>query len=225
MNQYETAYPNEVHQLLITASRHLYVTRDGRVRFQKKVIEGTWKKTKNESRQQVIHYIVRDHYSRAMYAELHTRSEQVAPDEFLWRAWSQKDDYPFCGMPDFLILPKSVYSEALYNFIRELGIKIIKPKGGFMAGVWAFREWDRTLEFVYSFPYETLNSFKELQSKVPEIIRTHFDLSSDGTNKLDVWQSNVRNLRMPPSREEFYKTYQRAAAHNKQNTDAPFIGR
>lgn len=83
-----------------------------------------------------------------------------------------------------------------------------------MAGVRVFREWDRTLRFVYTDPYEPLNSFKELQSRVPEITRTYFDPSSDGTNKLEVWQSNPRGVRLPPSREEFFNLYQRAVVHN-----------
>lgn len=219
MNLYETAYSNEVHQLLISASRHLYVLSDGRIKYQKKVIEGTWQKPKDSSKDQVVHYIMRDHYSHAMYAEIHIRSENISPQQFLWNAWSKKGHYPFYGTPEFLILPKSIYSNMLFDFVSSLGIRIIKPTSGFMAGVRTLREWDRTLNFVFNHPFETLVSFHQLQSKMPEILQAYYDQNKDGTSKLDTWKSHTHNLFPPPAQEEFFRLFRKMQTPSREQQE------
>ncbi len=207
MRMYETSYSNEVHQLLITPSRHLYVLKDGRVKFQKRMIEGGLQESDKNSKDQIIHYILRDHFSLAMYAEIHTRAERVSIEQFLWNAWSKKNEYPFCGLPDFLILPKAISSAAIDDFIHSLHIDVIRPTGGFMAGVRIFGKWDQVLNFVYSNSFDPLRSFQELQSKVLETIQIYFESDPGLTERINVWQSNLRNLRLPPPQNEFFKLY------------------
>jgi hypothetical protein len=206
MRLYKTNYSNEVHQLLITASRHLYVLKDGRLKRQKKPIEPRPQSIEDNAKVQVIHFIVRDHYSQAMYAEIHLWFDKISPQNFLWKAWSKKSELPFCGMPEVLILPSS-FGHLAYT-LEAMGITTLRPTGGFMAGVRTFRDWEQHLSFVYNYPFEPLHSFEELQAKTNEINRIYYDRASDGRSKLRVWESGLKQLRLPPERDEFLNAFQ-----------------
>jgi hypothetical protein len=205
MRFYKTNYSNEVHQLLITPSRHLHVLRDGRLKYQRKPIESRPHRIEDSPKARVIHFIVRDRYSKAMYAEIHLWSEKMSPQSFLWKAWSKKSEFPFCGMPEVLILP-SPFDHMAYA-LRTMGITTIRPTGGFMAGVRTFRDWEQYLSFVYDYPFEPLHSFEDLQAKTNEINQIYYDRSSDGRSKLRVWESGLRQLRLPPERNEFLNVF------------------
>ena len=39
MNRYQSNYSNEVHQLIVTPSKHFFVARNGILKYQKKVLK------------------------------------------------------------------------------------------------------------------------------------------------------------------------------------------
>lgn len=204
MRFYQTEHSNQVHQLLITPSRHLHVLKDGRLKYQKSKIDPRLSRTPESAKDQVIHCIIRDHYSQTMYAEIHLPTEIIRPESFLWQAWSQKADSPFCGLPDAVMLPKSL--AYLASSLDKLGISSFQPTGGFMAGVRTFRDWEQCLMFsynCYNFPDGPMGSFRELQSKAAEINRTLFDQTSNRQSKLARWKSGLRELKLPPPHDDF----------------------
>ena len=42
------------------------------------------------------------------YDEVHSGKARIPLEEFLFRAWSPKQDYPFHGIPECILVPKTV---------------------------------------------------------------------------------------------------------------------
>jgi hypothetical protein len=45
----------------------------------------------------LVHYLIRDDFSGVFYAEIHSGSPLIPVEEFLFRAWSQKENYGIYG--------------------------------------------------------------------------------------------------------------------------------
>lgn len=135
--RYRSDYANQVHQLLVSVSRHLFITSDDRVRYQKKPFAFTLDNVSRSAKEHVVHYLIRDHFSGHFYAEVGRSTELMEPDVFLMRAWTQKEDHFFCGAPDILTVPASVTHAFAWmiDFIAMWEIKVIEPTSGFQAGV------------------------------------------------------------------------------------------
>lgn len=100
---------NKKHHLLISVSRHLYATGDGRIKHQKKPFEITLKNVDKAPRDLLVHYLLVDSTTGAFYGEVcTTKVPLIDPVAFLRRAWSHRDKRKFHGMPDLLIVPKAV---------------------------------------------------------------------------------------------------------------------
>lgn len=105
INHYSSPYPNYIHQLFITPSKHLYVLKDKPMKWQSKALEVKLDGVEDAEREHLIHYVLADHTSAAFYAEVGTSKTLVSPTEFLMRAWSQKPDFFFHGIPENVIVP------------------------------------------------------------------------------------------------------------------------
>ena len=94
-NIYKSEYPNQVHQLSVSVSKHIYVTGAGKLKFQKKKFELDLASVRAADRVHVLHYLIRDHFSGAFYAEICASTSFVPVQDFLNRAWSVKREYLF----------------------------------------------------------------------------------------------------------------------------------
>jgi hypothetical protein len=103
-----TDHSNELHQLLISLSRHLYIAADGRVLYQKKPFDLSLEKVDQSPKNHLIHYLIRDHYSGHFYAEAGASRNLPSAEAFVFRAWSVKDKHSFQGMPETLSVPSTV---------------------------------------------------------------------------------------------------------------------
>jgi hypothetical protein len=133
---YQSDYANQLHQVTVSVSKHLFVTKTGRLRYQKKPMDARLEKVSKDSKDHVVHYLIRDHFSGVFYAELYSSLELVPIEEFLFRAWSLKDAYPFCGVPDYISIPKTV-SDAfptVRKLIEAYGIQTVAVTSGFQSG-------------------------------------------------------------------------------------------
>ena len=97
LNHYRSPYPNYIHQLFITPSKHLYVLKDKRLKWQSKALEVKLDGIEDVEREHLVHYVLADHTSAAFYAEVGTSKTLVNPADFLTRAWSQKPDFFFAN--------------------------------------------------------------------------------------------------------------------------------
>jgi len=143
--------PSEVHQLLITVSRHFHIGSKGQIRYQNKPMEITLKKLEKSDRNHLVHYILRDEASGFFYAELCSHKDLIPNRGFLLRGWFIKKSSTFCGVPKSLVVTKTIvdhFGDGSYSdLLAELNIKSSVPDSGFSTGVRVIKDWEDDIYF------------------------------------------------------------------------------
>jgi hypothetical protein len=194
---YQSDYPNQVHQLMVSVSKHFYLLKNGSVKFQKKKFECTLANMHRSEKDHVVHYLIRDHFSGAFYAEAASSSQLIAVDQFLLRAWSKKDEYIFCGLPEHLSVPNTV-AEAfptLLSWVDSQGIKLLEVTSGFQGGIRDLPTWEDYLRMVFAIGEETRLS--EVQGKAARINDYLNREHGDRASKIDKWAHRVGTIKLP----------------------------
>jgi hypothetical protein len=155
-----------------------------------------------DSKEHVLHYLIRDHFSGVFYAELYSSSTLTAVEEFLFRAWSLKVDYPFCGVPDYVSIPKTVRTAfpTIIKLVDAYGIKTVDVTSGFQSG--AIRDI-KTWEQHVCGEIRCDEGLGLLQAWTPEVsARISSDLNGEYSgrqSKIYKWDYGVREpIRLPP---------------------------
>jgi len=208
---------NEVHQLLISPSKHLYVGHDGRQRYQKKPLDYNLKNMTKCEKELLVPLLLIDHFSGATYGEIATSRDEITSIlRFLTRAWSEKTDesyrgeYVFRGMPDMLAIPK-VLQDAFPEDVREVesaGVRVFNFESGFQAGAHHRKAFEGEIRSLIrrcngkAHIDGTRNVASQItllmsQNHTPEVLRSPEEMFLCGP-KIEVWEKTVRNLRMPP---------------------------
>ncbi len=153
INHYRSPYPNYIHQLFITPSKHLYALKDRRLKWQDKAMEVKLDKIEEADKEHAVHYIVADHTSAAFYAELRTSKTLMTPSEFLTRAWKEKPDFFFHGIPEYMIVPTAVSNKypEIVGWLEQLDVGLVPPSSGFQAGIHQVRNWEKDVANSISF--------------------------------------------------------------------------
>lgn len=174
INRYSSPYPNYIHQLFVTPSKHLYVLKDRRLKWQDKAMEVQLDKVEDADKEHVVHYIVADHTSAAFYAELRTSKTLISPSEFLTRAWAKKPDFFFHGLPEQLIVPAAVSNKypEINDWLEHLHVGLVPPPSGFYAGVHQVRNWEKDVANTVSFHDYLEKTPCTLDNLRPSIART-----------------------------------------------------
>ena len=215
MKHYRSEHSNQVHQLNVSVSKHLYVTKTGFLRHQKKPMETSLKTLGRSGREHVVYYLVRDHLSGCFYGEVCGSSELIPIAEFLHRAWSEKDGYAFQGLPDLLVLPETVRGgfPGMAGLLDALGIQRVKATSGFQAGVRDVRSLEEAIRYLDArqggVDLKDV-TFAEVGSLVPgECAALAEQPSRIGrhVSKIDLWRNGVRSLRPAPSGDAFQSAY------------------
>lgn len=204
MNIYKSDYPNQVHQLSVSVSKHIYVTGAGKLKFQKKKFELDLASVRAADRVHVLHYLIRDHFSGAFYAEICASTSIVPVQDFLNRAWSLKLGYLFCGVPDLVFIPKTVlYAfENVQSFVESLDVEVREPTSGFQAGVRDVRTWDDALHWQFQVDEEDeWGSLERAQSRTLELVADLNGPPSQWRSKIHKWASPKTPIRVPSGRE------------------------
>lgn len=215
--RYESAHRNDVHQLLVSLSRHYYVGGDGNLKFQKKPFEFSFDTVRQSSKKLMVSYLLRDHYSGVYYAESTTHDRLLNLGGFLFRAWAQKPGFDFCGVPLVLVVPQLVIDQwpRLGDLLEYCGVTSVKPRSGFETGMIDMKNWQREffqncyvdyrsgsgLELSYQFEY--LRS-KQLELCIRAAERT---IGREKRTKLDKWRSSDAELLVPKDREDFERYF------------------
>jgi hypothetical protein len=114
----------------------------------------------------------------------------------------------FCGIPEFITLPKTVkiiFPEVV-NLLQACNIKIIKTTSGFQAGIRDIRTWEDQIRFTIRLR-DGLVHISELVRDAPKIssyISSRYDKEK---SKVKKWFSSIDKLIVPPEKDEFLKLY------------------
>ena len=203
--KYKTEYSNHVHQLVVSVSRHFYITDNGKFRHQKKVLEARLDRPESHTKRHVVHYLIRDHFSGLFYAELTDTHNLFSIFEFLYRAWSKKEYHPFCGLPHAVTVPKNIRAvwPSLLAFLERESIQLTDVTSGFQGGVRDIRTWEQELRtdlYTSGYPPDYSEVLEHAQSTC-----ARFNLSDyRGQSKATVWRKNLPNeIRLPGPKETF----------------------
>ena len=147
-SQYQpVSAPAREQNLFISQSRHLYLLRDGSLKYQQKELDH---RTAG-SRTLLIRYVLLDVDSGTVYGEFHEAGADKDLLGFLARAWHIKVDHPMRGLPKQLNVPAAVSrDQALMDDIGRVSswgqIAIGELPSGFSAGVHAVKQFERAVE-------------------------------------------------------------------------------
>jgi hypothetical protein len=195
MLNYRTEYPNQVHQLTISVSRHYYVTKDRRLKYQQKDMDVSLEVVHDADRTHIIHYIIRDHFSGLFYYELGTSKEMISATHFLKRAWDEKSDYVFGGIPDAIAIPKTAEKvfPTLKESVAELGIEFVEVTSGFQGGIRDIRTVEQALIYCCDKPFDEALSY----SRQLAIRESKYKSRNAKVTKEELFMNNVTNRYMP----------------------------
>lgn len=155
--RYRSDYSNNVHQLLVAVSKRFYVTKEGKFKCQSTPFKAVIGKPSSYTKTHVVHYMITDHYSGLFYSEVTTTDDLFPIEAFLERAWGEKSGHPMQGVPDLLLVPKSVFNAfpSLSAWLQPKPIELVRVTSGFQAGIRSIRTWEEVLRTGGSFRYQT----------------------------------------------------------------------
>lgn len=219
IKRYQSNYSNEVHQLIVSPSKHFYVTGSGELKYQKKPFELKLSNIAQEKKTHTIHYLLRDHFSRLFYWEICSSDTPLPIHDFLFRAWSKKTEHPLYGLPDYMTIPKNVqsYYTGLLDFVEAIGISYLKVTSGFQGGVRDIRTIEDELRMVDFYlgdmKYQNSNpQFEDVSKIAAEICSRFIDISYNKPTKKEIWISGIasdESMPVPKSYEAFKDAYLR----------------
>ena len=200
---YETKCSNEIHQLMVSVSRHFYITPTGNLKHQKKPFEVSLGKPKKFPKRHIVHYLVRDHFSGLFYVEITDIENMFSVFDFLYRAWSKKDNHPLYGVPYGVTVPKGVRTvwPQLVPFLEEAAIQPIEVTSGFQGGIRDIRTWEEWLRGSLSYDLYTSG----YPPNYKKVLQLTLDRCADfNTSKTELWAQNLpEDVFLPTSKYVF----------------------
>ena len=195
MQQYSSLYPNHVHQVVVSVSKHLYATRTGQLKYQVKPFDISLPDLPGE-KEHVVIFALRDHTSGIGYAEVKVRSALGTLTSFFAKAWGSKATHPFCGVPELLLLPNAAESAfpGTRTSVEGLGVQVLPVASGFQANIGDVKVIESRFKTLDGQHADVLQTFGERWSadvaNEPSRVR--------GKSKLEIWKSHVKDILVPP---------------------------
>ena len=195
-NSYRSLHRNHVHQLIISVSKHYFLTKDDLLKHQQKPLEVSLGKLSESKKINIITTSIRDHTTGLFYAEIFSGPNIPNIYNFLKGAWLPKNDYPFCGLPLLITLPKVVEAQypSLPGALKELGINIIPVKNGFQGGIRDTKTIESSLAVCYG---KNFNHSKEWIRKVCAI-HAHEKGRTETETKAEMWNKSDFKIQFSP---------------------------
>jgi hypothetical protein len=204
IHRYVTSHVNDVQQLSVTVSKHLTVLKDGRLKWQWKP-QDVDTRTIPDNARHVLHYMIRDHFSGAFYAEVSSSTDFLDIADFLYRAWTDKTVSRFKGLPLALTVPATVIRmfPRLPNLLHYYDIESIKATSGFQSGVRDVRTWEVAVRCrFWEHPYA------ELREAAPALSNQLCEnRSGRNGSKWHCWETISDSCLMPKSHDECIAAY------------------
>jgi hypothetical protein len=190
---YRSPHPNYAHQIFVTPSKHAYILKDGRLKWQNKAMDVKLQGIASAEREHIVYYLLADHYSAAFYAEVHSSHQLPHARDFLLRAWRKKKGHFFHGLPQVIATPKVLtgIEPELVSFIEEHSVSSVEPTSGFQAGVHQIRNFEKSFaNSCYANPMVTI---AEAGPHVEQAMRwlNESCLPRAGATRRELWENGV----------------------------------
>lgn len=197
-----TGFANETHQLLVSVSRHLYISKSGVVKYQEKPMEVDIGNFHRSRKEHLVYYVLRDVFSGNFIFAVATTREMLPLLDFLHFGWKKdkEEDY-FWGLPQNLSVPKRVSSPELITGLRQLKVEPFHPPSGFASGIRIIRDLEENLCF-YALGRSAIHSLDTVQNCKSSVYR--FMLKGAGKiNRINLWRNSL-----PPGHPRDMPEYQ-----------------
>jgi tetratricopeptide (TPR) repeat protein len=185
-----TEYSNQLHQLLVSVSQHLYFGKDGYVKYQKKPFDINIKNCHKSPKEHLVYYILRDHFSGTFTFRIATTKRLIPLADFLHYGWSENvgEEKFIWGMPNFIFIPQMIATENLLSGLNTLNVKSLNPPSGFASGIRVIKDIEDNLCF---FMRETVDHSLQGINKLRYKVYEYLINSSHRDNKFSKWQANL----------------------------------
>jgi tetratricopeptide (TPR) repeat protein len=185
-----TEYSNQLHQLLVSVSQHLYFGKDGHVKYQKKPMDINIKNCHKSRKEHLVYYILRDHFSGTFAFRIATTKRLISLADFLYYAWNEDpgEEKFIWGIPDFIFIPQMIATENLLSGLNTLNVKSLNPPSGFASGIRVIRDIENDLCF---FMRETVDYSLEGLDKLRFKVYEYLINSSYRDNKFSKWKASL----------------------------------
>jgi hypothetical protein len=123
MKSYKSDYENQVLQVLIAPSQHLFYQKNGQLHYQKKKLDLCIEKAIDDEREILVYYTIRDHFSGRTIADVTTNRNLWKPETWI---------IPLIAMlkPEIVLTCKFALNEQVQTFLTQEGI-CFEVTGGF----------------------------------------------------------------------------------------------
>lgn len=205
MTRSRKGYANELHQLLVSHSRHLYFDTRNFLHYQDKAITVSTSGDQRRRKEQVVYYMLIDKFSGNVFFSLTTSRHLFPLLEFLYAAWNLDERHDFFGLPREITIPKIITSPSLFSGLQSLGIEARNPGSGFEAGVRYVNLIEAEVWFNYR--YYSLKSPAQLL-KVEKRMQESWHILEEARYR---WSYSLqeRGYRPLPEQEEFLANFPR----------------
>lgn len=190
---------------VVSVSRHLYVKKNGLLKYQEKPLDVNLSTVKKSRREHLVYYVLRDALTGTFFLEITTSRAMIPLAEFLYRAWEQDPGKYIWGLPDSLSLPKGLAVKGLLDGLDALNVEAVLPSSGFAAGVRAISVVEDNLLFFMGRTVDHRLHALNLSWK-KDLYRYVLGLRRDETdNKYEQWQAawSGQGTSAVPDRESF----------------------
>ncbi len=186
----DTSFANETHQLLVSISRHLYVTKSGVVKYQEKPMTvdiGNFYRSKKEH---LVYYVLRDVFSGNFIFAVVTTQNMLPLLDFLYFGWKKdKEEDHFWGLPQRLSVPKRISSPELIAGLQHLGVEPFHPSSGFASGMRILRDLEENL-CCYALGRSAIHSLATVQKCKSSVYQFILEDTSK-INRINLWRNSL----------------------------------
>jgi len=189
MNTIETAFSNQTHQLMVTVSRHFFISKKGILTYQEKPFAATLNNYQSSKKELLVYYVVIDRFSGNFIFQVATTGKMFPLADFLYYAWRQdKEEDHFWGLPESIAIPKAVSSPSLFSGLEQIGVTPFNPTAGFPSGGHVIKALEEHLwsQILYRSTLHFRDSIEQHKANIYDLI---LGLGSHGDCRV-IWQSN-----------------------------------
>jgi hypothetical protein len=217
-----TEHSNQLHQLLVSVSKHLYFSKDGYAKYQEKPFEVNIKNCHKSRKEHLVYYVLRDHFSGTFTFRIATTKRLIPLADFLHYAWSKDvgENKYIWGIPDSIFIPQMIATQDLLSGLNTLNVETLNPPSGFASGIRIIRDIEDNLCF---FMRETVDHSLEGMNKLRFKVSRYLIDSSFRDNKFSKWQESLPSTYHPraiPTYSDFINLF---PYNNARESNLPMV--
>ena len=186
----DVQFANETHQLLVSISRHLYITGDGVLKYQDKRMEVDLGNYRSSRREHLVYYILNDLFSGNFIFGVATTKKMLPLLDFLHYAWKKdKAEAHFWGLPQKLSVPRRLSSPALLDGLQKLGVEPFHPSSGFTSGIHAVKSLEDSICY-FVLRLSSLH-FGDTIQRCKNLLYNYILKGHNRENRTVIWRSSL----------------------------------